>query len=73
VLKRIAARHDATPAQVALAWLMQQNVVVIPKASTLEHVRGNRGALDLTLTDDDLRELDREFPPPRRRLPLAMI
>lgn len=72
VLKRIAARHQATPAQVALAWLLKQNVVAIPKASSLEHVRENRAALELTLTDDDLKELDHEFPPPRRKLPLAM-
>jgi diketogulonate reductase-like aldo/keto reductase len=73
VLKRIAVRHDATPAQVALAWLLQQNVVVIPKASTREHVRENRAALDLTLSDEDFQELDHEFPPPRRKLPLATI
>jgi diketogulonate reductase-like aldo/keto reductase len=72
LLKRIAARYEAAPAQVALAWLLQQNVVAIPKASSLEHVRENRAALDLTLTDDDLKELDDEFPPPRRKLPLAM-
>ena len=72
VLKRIAARHHATPAQVALAWLLQQNVVVIPKASTLEHVRENRGALEITLSEEDLNELDLAFPSPRRKLPLAM-
>ena len=70
--EKIAARHHATPAQVALAWLLQQNVVVIPKASILEHVRENRGALNLTLSNEDLKELDHEFPPPRRKLPLAM-
>jgi diketogulonate reductase-like aldo/keto reductase len=73
VLKRIAVRRDVTPAQVALAWLLQQNVVVIPKASTSDHVRGNREALDLTLTDEDFQELDHEFPPPRRKLRLATI
>ena len=72
-LKRIAARHDAAPAQVAIAWLLQQNVVTIPKASTLEHVRENRGALELTLTDEDLEELDLQFPPPQRKLPLATL
>jgi diketogulonate reductase-like aldo/keto reductase len=51
VLKRIAARHHATPAQVALAWLSQQNVVAIPKGSKLEHVRENPGALEVTLTE----------------------
>jgi diketogulonate reductase-like aldo/keto reductase len=72
VLKRIAVRHDAAPAQVALAWLLKQNVVAIPKASTPEHVRENRAALNLSLTNEDLKELDHEFPPPRRKQPLAM-
>jgi diketogulonate reductase-like aldo/keto reductase len=72
VLKRIAARHHVTPAQIALAWLLQQDVVAIPKASKLEHVRENRGALEITLTENDLKELDLAFPSPRRKVPLAM-
>jgi diketogulonate reductase-like aldo/keto reductase len=71
-LRSVASRHGATPAQVALAWLLQQEVVVIPKASTAAHVRENRAALDLTLTDQDLVELDRAFPPPRIKMPLAV-
>src|SRR3979411_3336919 len=43
-LQRVARRQDATPAQVALAWVLRHtNVVAIPKASELEHVRENRG------------------------------
>jgi diketogulonate reductase-like aldo/keto reductase len=73
-LKSVAARHDATPAQVALAWLLRQDdVMVIPKASDLEHVRANRGALDLVLSKADLAELDAAFPPPGRRRPLEMV
>jgi len=73
-LKAVAARHDATPAQVALAWLLRQDdVMVIPKASDLEHVRANRGALDLVLSKADLAELDAAFPPPGRRRPLEMV
>jgi diketogulonate reductase-like aldo/keto reductase len=72
-LQSVASRHGATPAQVALAWLLQQEgIVVIPKASQAAHVRENRAALDLTLTDEDLTALDRAFPPPRRKTPLAM-
>jgi diketogulonate reductase-like aldo/keto reductase len=71
-LKRIAARHKATPAQIALAWLLRQDVVAIPKASNPEHVRENRAASDLVLTPIDLREIDAAFPPPRRKVPLAM-
>jgi diketogulonate reductase-like aldo/keto reductase len=72
-LRLIAARHNATPAQVALAWLLQQgDIIAIPKASRPAHVQQNRAALDVRLTDADLVELDRAFPPPRRKMPLAM-
>jgi diketogulonate reductase-like aldo/keto reductase len=71
-LASIAAEHGATPAQVALAWLLQQQgVAVIPKASSVWHVRENREALDLTLTKADLASLDQAFPPPRKKMPLA--
>jgi diketogulonate reductase-like aldo/keto reductase len=73
-LKRMAQLHDATPAQVALAWVLrQEGVVAIPKASHLVHVRENRDALELDLTPDDLAELDEEFPPPTGLTPLEMI
>lgn len=73
-LLTIAARHSATPARVALAWLLAQDgVVTIPKASSADHVRDNRAALDLRLAPEDLAELDRAFPPPRRKTSLAMI
>jgi diketogulonate reductase-like aldo/keto reductase len=73
-LAQIGARHGATPAQVALAWLLRQDgMIVIPKASRQEHVRENLGALDLKLTDADLADLDRAFPPPRGRSSLGML
>jgi diketogulonate reductase-like aldo/keto reductase len=74
VVVDIAERHDATPAQVALAWVLRHNdVCAIPKASIHEHVRENHGALDLQLDREDLELLDEEFPPPREPQPLAMI
>jgi diketogulonate reductase-like aldo/keto reductase len=73
-LKAVAARHGATPAQIALAWLLHQpGVVAIPKAVQPAHVQANRAAYDLVLTADDLAELDRAFPPPRKKAPLAML
>jgi diketogulonate reductase-like aldo/keto reductase len=73
-LDAVARRHGATSAQAALAWLLrQEGVIVIPKASRAEHVRENRGALDLTLDADDLAALDRAFPPPRRKTSLGML
>jgi diketogulonate reductase-like aldo/keto reductase len=74
VLAQMAARLGATPSRIALAWLLRQpGVVVIPKASSEEHVRDNHAALELTLAAADLAELDRAFPPPKRATPLAMI
>ena len=73
-LGRIAARHEATPAQIALAWLIsQESVVAIPQAGTPEHVRDNRAAADVRLTEQDLAEIDRAFPPPDGPRPLEMI
>ena len=73
-LGEVAARHGATPAQVALAWLLEQEgVIVIPKAASLEHVRENRQALALELTSDDLAALDRSFPPPRDGAAMEML
>ena len=70
-LKDIAVRHDATPAQVALAWLVRQHgVIAIPKAKSKTHVRENRAALDLRLDKRDLAMLDRVFPPPTKNKPL---
>jgi diketogulonate reductase-like aldo/keto reductase len=73
-LKRIADRLGATPAQVALAWVLRKDgVVAIPKAGTAAHVRENRKALDLRLGVQDLAELDRAFPPPDGPRPLEVI
>jgi diketogulonate reductase-like aldo/keto reductase len=73
-LRNIAERHGATPARVALAWVLRQpGVCVIPKAGSPEHVRDNHAALALNLSADDLAQLDAAFPPPARKVPLEMI
>lgn len=57
-LRRIAAKHGATPAQVALAWLLgQDGVAAIPKSSREATQRENLAALDITLDDDDRRAI----------------
>lgn len=72
-LARIAARIGAAPAEVALAWLLRDpRIVAIPKAARVEHLRSNRRAADLALDAETLAELDRAFPPPRRKTALAM-
>jgi diketogulonate reductase-like aldo/keto reductase len=73
-LQAIAKRLDATPAQVALAWVLrQQGLAAIAKASHVEHVRENRGALEIELTTEDLDELDEVFPPLTHKKPLEII
>jgi diketogulonate reductase-like aldo/keto reductase len=60
-----ATRLGVTPAEVCIAWVLRQDgVIAIPKAGTPEHVRENRGALDLELEQHDLELLDEAFPPP---------
>jgi aryl-alcohol dehydrogenase-like predicted oxidoreductase len=60
-LRRIASSHDATPAQVALAWLIAKpNVVAIPGASSVDQLRHNVAAADLDLDDKEVEELTGE-------------
>jgi diketogulonate reductase-like aldo/keto reductase len=69
-----AKRHGATPAQVALAWSIRNpGVVTIPKTAKLARVEENLGAVNLTLTEADLAEIDQAFPPPRTKRSLEMI
>lgn len=60
VVKRIAQRHKATPAQIALAWVLAQgkDVVPIPGTKSVRHLEDNVGALAVRLGPDDMRELD---------------
>ncbi len=59
VVLEVAKAHQATPAQVALAWLLSRDALPIPKAVTKAHIDENLGALKLKLTADDLRQLDK--------------
>ncbi len=73
-VQAIAQHHTATPAQVALAWVMRlAGVIAIPKAGSVAHVKENRAALDLRLTAEDFAALDRAFPPPRGPKALEML
>jgi diketogulonate reductase-like aldo/keto reductase len=73
-LQAVAERHSVTATQIALAWVLRQKgVIAIPKAVEPQHIRENRAALEIDLDEADLAELDRTFPPPRRKEPLAMI
>ena len=73
-LKKMAQRHDATSAQIALAWVLRQpGAIAIPKASNEKHVRDNARSIEIELTKQDLADLDREFPPPRSKDRLPML
>ena len=73
-LRAVAQRHNATAAQVALAWGMRHpGVISIPKASDLAHVKENAGAAALALTDADLAEIDAMHPPPKRKQALDLL
>jgi diketogulonate reductase-like aldo/keto reductase len=73
-LEAIARRHNASPAQVAIAWgLRHPDVISIPKAVRPEHVRENAAAPDLRLTEDDFAEIDAAFPPPKRKQSLGIL
>ena len=73
-LNRIAGQAGATPAQVALAWLLAQpGVCAIPKSANQQRVKENCAAAELRLSPETLDALDAAFPPPTRARPLAMI
>ncbi len=73
-LKKLAGDLRCTPAQLALAWVLAQpGVVTIPKSMTRERVKENLGAVDIKLSPDALAELDRTFPPPKRKQALGML
>ena len=73
-LKKIAKRHDATPSQIALTWVLRHpDLIAIPKASDQNHVRDNARSIDIKLSKDDLAELDKEFPPPKSQRPLPTL
>ncbi|WP_227352736.1 aldo/keto reductase [Haladaptatus salinisoli] len=57
-LNEVAEKHDASEAQVSLAWLMQKDVAAIPKATGRDHIEDNFAALDLELDDEDIAKID---------------
>ena len=73
-LNAVAKRHNATPAQILLAWVMRDGkTVAIPKASTPEHARQNAEAARIVLTAEDLDALNAQFPAPRSKPPLDWL
>lgn len=73
-LIHIAKAYQATPAQLALAFLLERDgVIAIPKSARPERVEENRGAIELEITEEDWAALDAAFPPPSRKIALEML
>lgn len=73
-IEEVARRHDATPAQVLLAWAVRDgNTIAIPKSAHPDRVLENARAAELSLTQADLDEIDAAFPAPTREQPLEML
>jgi diketogulonate reductase-like aldo/keto reductase len=73
-LKRIAQERGITTAQVAIAWLLhQENIIVIPKSSHIEHLKQNWATLEIELNAEELRILNTTFPKPQKPVALDML
>lgn len=72
-LRLIAQELSITPAQLALAWLLHQGTIPIPKSVNLARLEENRKAWDIKLSTETLKALDAAFPPPTRKMPLDML
>lgn len=74
LLKEIAANHHMTVSQIMLAWVLRiGNVLAIPKSSSPKHAEENVAAGNIELSDDELLALQKEFPSPNKKVPLAVI
>lgn len=74
VVTDIARAHNATAAQILLAWVIShKGVIAIPKAASVAHARENAAALNITLTADELARLNKAFPAPGRKIPLDVV
>ena len=70
---QVAEEHEASAYQILLAWVMQQpDVLAIPKSSSSKHLLSNLKALDIELTPEDLQILEKAYPKPEHKEPLAI-
>lgn len=74
VVNEIALAHNATPAQILLAWVIgHQGVMAIPKAASVEHVQQNAAALNITLSAQEIAALEKAYPAPKGKTALDMV
>ena len=73
VVNDIARVHNVSAAQILLAWVIRQSgVIAIPKAASVAHVEQNAAALQITLSVDELKQLDKAYPAPKGKIALDM-
>ncbi|MCX8982059.1 aldo/keto reductase [Citrobacter portucalensis] len=73
VVNDIAHAHNVSAAQILLAWVIHQSgVIAIPKAASVAHVEQNAAALEITLSVDELKQLDKAYPAPKGKTALDM-
>ena len=73
-LEKVGKEKGVSGAQVAIAWLLhQESIIVIPKSSRLEHIEQNVAAQSIKLSPEEMTELDTAFPAPSRPIPLQML
>lgn len=73
-LEQVAIRHNVSRFQIALAWLLHDSgVMAIPKSSNPDHVEKNRLAMDIELTDEDIKVISAVFPAPNESTPLDIV
>ena len=73
VVNDIARAHNVSAAQILLAWVIRQSgVIAIPKAASVAHVEQNAAALEITLSVDELKQLDKAYPAPNGKTALDM-
>ncbi len=73
-LHQLAAEKGVTVAQLLLAWVISHNgVMAIPKAGSVAHVKENAAALDISLSNEEIAVMEKAFPAPGHKTPLAMV
>jgi len=73
-LNEIAKEHNVKPLQIALAWTIRENdVISIPKASSIDHVIENAKAAAIILSSEDIERLDKVFKKPSRKMSLDIV
>jgi diketogulonate reductase-like aldo/keto reductase len=74
ILNEIAKEHNVKPLQIALAWTIREDdIISIPKASSINHVIENAQAASIILSSADLERLEKVFKKPNRKIPLDIV